>query len=99
MQFLILAHDATDADAINRRMAERVAHINTIDRYHASGNMHMGAAICDDHGKMVGSVIICEFESRKELDDWLRNEPYIQGKVWDRISIQQVKIGPSFLKG
>ena len=98
MQFLLTAYDATDTDALARRMANREAHLATIERYRTSGNMHMGAAICDDSGKMVGSCIVCEFPSRAELDAWLASEPYITGNVWDRIEIKECKIGPSFLK-
>jgi uncharacterized protein YciI len=98
MQFLILAYDATDNDAINRRMTARTAHVATIDKYKASGNMHMGAAILDDAEKMIGSCIIAEFLDRAELDGWLAEEPYITGKVWERIQVMPCQIGPSFQK-
>lgn len=98
MQFLLTAYDATDADALARRMANREAHLAVIDKYRNAGHMHMGAAICDEAGKMVGSCIICEFPSRVELDAWLAKEPYVVGKVWDNITITECKIGPSFLK-
>lgn len=98
MQFLILAYDATDADALNRRMANREAHLTVIDSYKQSGNMHMGAAILDDNEKMIGSCIIGDFFSRAELDEWLEHEPYIVGKVWDRVEIRPCKVSPVFLK-
>lgn len=98
MQFLLLAYDATDAGALERRMAAREAHLATIDRYRAAGNMHIGAAILDDGGKMIGSCIIAEFPDRAGLDAWLAEEPYITGKVWDKVSVSGCKIGPSFLK-
>lgn len=98
MQFLILAHDAKDEGAFERRMKARAAHTETISRYKASGNMHIGAAILDDAGKMTGSAIIAEFPSRKELDSWLADEPYVTGKVWGKIEIKACQIGPSFLK-
>ena len=97
MQFLLTAYDATDEGALNRRMANREAHLATIERYRISGHMHMGAAICDEVGKMVGSCIVCEFPSRAEMDTWLAAEPYVTGKVWDKVSITECKIGPSFL--
>ena len=97
-QFLLTAYDATDADALTRRMANRDAHLATIERYRQGGNMHIGAAICDDGGKMIGSCIVCEFPSRAELDAWLAAEPYLTGKVWDNVTITECKIGPSFLK-
>lgn len=98
MQFLVLAYDATDADAMNRRMTTRQAHLDTIERYRSTGNMHMGAAILDENDKMIGSCIVAEFPSRAELDAWLKDEPYITGKVWEKVTVQAAKIGPSFLK-
>jgi uncharacterized protein len=98
MQFLLLAYDATDADAINRRMKVREAHLACIARYQAQGHMHMGAAILDDSGKMIGSCLTVEFPDRAGLDKWLAEEPYLTGKVWDRVDIKPCKIGPSFLK-
>ena len=57
MQFLILAHDATDADALKRRMEHREAHLACIARYKAAGHMHIGAALLDGAGTMTGSAI------------------------------------------
>ena len=96
MQFLILAHDAKDEGALKRRMESRTAHIATIDRYKASGNMHIGAAILDDAGNMCGSVIIAEFPSREALDGWLKEEPYVVNKVWGDVKVRACKLGPTF---
>src|SRR5437868_2938300 len=85
MQFLILAYDATDDDAQKRRMAAREAHFACIDKYKAQGNMHIGAAILGEGGKMIGSCIIAEFPTHHELSAWLAEEPYVVGKVWDEI--------------
>ena len=98
MQFLILAYDATDADALNRRMAVRAAHMEMIERYKAGGHMHIGAAILDDADKMIGSTIIAEFPSRAELDAWLAEDPYVTGKVWERIEVKPCRIAPTFMK-
>ena len=39
----------------------------------------------DDEGKMKGSALIMDFESRKELDDYIANEPYVVEIVWEKI--------------
>lgn len=98
MQFLVLAYDYRDKDAMSRRMAVRQEHIATIDRYRKAGNMHIGAAILNEKNEMVGSAIVTEFPSREELDAWLKEEPYVTGKVWERIEVKPCQIGPSFLK-
>ena len=58
----------------------------------------MGAALLDEKGKMIGSVIILGYPSRKELDDCLRIEPYVVNRVWEKIEIKPCKVGPTFLK-
>lgn len=97
MQFLILAHDATDAEAPARRMAAREAHLKTIAEYKAKGNMILGAALWDDaRTKMNGSVIVAEFESREALDAWLQNDPYVTQQVWGEIQVMACAVAPSF---
>lgn len=98
MQFLVLAYDATDAGAPERRMKMRDAHLATIARYKEKAHMHMGAAICDQNGRMIGSCIIAEFESREALEGWLVEEPYVTGNVWGNIQVMPCKIAPSFSK-
>lgn len=98
MQFLVIAYDAKDEDAPARRMAARDAHLETIARYKATGNMRIGAAILDESGKMVGSCIIADFPTRQGLSAWLAEEPYIQQKVWEEVQILDCKIAPSFVE-
>jgi hypothetical protein len=95
-QFVIIAYDATDADAINRRMAAREAHTKAIAVARAEGKMLCGAALLDDAGKMIGSNIILNFPDRAAVDAWLAVEPYVVGNVWDKISVIPAKLGDSF---
>ena len=37
---------------------------------------------------MKGSALIMDFESRKELDDYIANEPYVTEKVWEKIELE-----------
>jgi uncharacterized protein YciI len=97
MQFLVIGHDGTDKQALSRRLLVRKAHIALGDQMRKEGKMLYGAAILDDNEKMIGSILICEFDSRQELDEWLKIEPYVQGNVWQKIEIQQCKVGPSFV--
>ncbi|MEU7633265.1 YciI family protein [Nocardia sp. NPDC049220] len=96
MQFMLLGFDGTDADAQARRMAVRTEHIALGDKLVAEGKMLYGTAILDVSGAMVGSMIVVEFDSRDEVDQWLAIEPYMTGDVWRRIEIHPVRVGPSF---
>lgn len=97
MQFLIIAQDATDADALARRMANREAHLAHIAKAKAAGIAKMGAALFNEQDTMNGSAIIAEFATRAELDTWVASDPYVTGKVWDKIEVLICKIAPSFV--
>jgi len=87
MQFLVIGHDGEDEQAPARRKKARQAHIDLGDKLVADGNMWYGAALFDKDGNMNGSMIMVDFPSRKELDEWLKNEPYAVGGVWKKIEI------------
>ncbi|MDZ4837126.1 MAG: YciI family protein [Candidatus Melainabacteria bacterium] len=97
MQFLVVAYDGKDEKALERRMAARDGHLALGDKMRDAGTMLYGAAILDDSEKMIGSAMICDFESRAQLDKWLENEPYVVGKVWENIDVKQCRVGPSFV--
>jgi uncharacterized protein YciI len=46
----------------------------------------------NDEGKMIGSVMLMQFENDEEMEVWKQGEPYIVGKVWDRIEIRPFKV-------
>ncbi|HEY9778202.1 MAG TPA: YciI family protein [Planktothrix sp.] len=96
MQFLVIGYDGTDKEALERRMKARDAHLALGDKMRDEGNLLYAVAILDDDGKMVGSNVICEFESRTQLEDWLKEEPYMTGDVWQQVEIHNCKVGPSF---
>jgi uncharacterized protein YciI len=97
MQYLVVGYDGTDSETLNRRMAARSAHIALGDKMRAEGKMLYGVAILDDNEKMIGPVLICEFSTRPELDEWLKIEPYVTGKVWEKIEVKHCRVGPSFV--
>jgi uncharacterized protein YciI len=95
MQFIVIAYDGTDKDAMARRTAAREAHLRFGKELVDSGKWLFGAAILDDAGRMIGSMIVCEFPSREEMEgQWLSKEPYITGKVWRKIDIRPAQVPP-----
>jgi uncharacterized protein YciI len=87
MQYLVVAYDGTDPEASARRQAVREAHLAGAKAMGASGAMICGGALLDDDGGMVGSACIVEFADRAALDAWLGTDPYVTGKVWQRIEV------------
>jgi uncharacterized protein len=94
MQYLVTAYDYTDAGALDRRLANREAHMKAIEPLVRSGNFLSGGAILNNEGKMVGSTIHVSFETRELLDSWIASDPYKLGKVWEKIDIQEVLLFP-----
>ncbi len=96
MQFLIVAYDGLDDDALNRRMAAREAHLALVETNKAAGHAKYGAALLDESGKMIGSMMVVEYENQEALENWLKDEPYITQRVWEDVSISACKVAPSF---
>jgi uncharacterized protein YciI len=99
MQFIVIAYDGIDDKAIERRKAVREDHLKNAKGMFDSGKWLYAAAILDDAGKMIGSMVMCDFDSREELKkQWLNREPYVLGKVWEKIDINRAQVAPNLIK-
>lgn len=96
MQFLITGYDGKDEGALERRLAVREQHLKLTEKMFNEGKHLYGGALLDESGKMIGSVIISEFPSRAELDEYLKVEPYITGNVWQQVEIKPYQVAPIF---
>jgi len=94
MQFIVIAYDGTDEGALERRLAVREAHLESAKKMFEAGKWLYAAGILDDDGKMIGSMIVCDFPSRDELEQWLKAEPYVVGEVWKEIKVNRVQVAP-----
>lgn len=92
MQFILIAYDATDAKALDRRMKSRPEHLEKIAHVKKAGQFLCGGAILSDEGTMIGSMILYEVADRAELDRLLQDEPYIYNKVWEKVDIRPFRI-------
>ena len=87
MEFLVIAHDRTDDEALARRMVVRERHLAAARRTIESGNMLIGGAILDEEGRMVGSMTVVSFPDRTAFDHWLENVPYNKNGVWEKVEV------------
>lgn len=99
MQFLVFGYDGKDEKALERRMTHREAHLAGVVRMKQEGKALYGIAMLDATEKMIGSVMVMDFPSRAELDAWLSVEPYVTGKVWEKIEVCPARVPPLFLGG
>ena len=91
-QYLITAYDYTHEDALQNRMNVRPHHLDGAKELKENGNFILGGAMLNDGGKMIGSVMVLQFETDEELEAWKKNEPYITQKVWETVDIKTFKV-------
>lgn len=87
MQFLVIGKDGKDEKAVERRLAVRQAHLKLGDQMEQSGSRWYGAVLLDDNQNMIGSMAVMDFPSEKELQEYLKKEPYVIGHVWKRVEV------------
>jgi uncharacterized protein len=93
MEFVVIGYDGKDENAMKRRLAVRDAHLKNAATLFEHGKLIFASALLDENEKMNGSIMFCDFPSEEAVhEEWLKNEPYITGKVWDKIIIKRAKI-------
>lgn len=93
MQFIVIAHDFDDDNAIERRAAVRDEHLKNAGEMFDNGKLLFASALLDDQGNMNGSVMVVDFPSEDVLKkEWLESEAYVLGNVWENITIRRAKV-------
>ena len=92
MEFLVIAHDGTDEEALDRRMNVREAHLAHARQMKQQGHLIAGGTLLDAAGKMIGSTLYARFDTLQELNRYLGNDPYTTGNVWLRTEIYPIKL-------
>ena len=88
MQFLVKAYDGEGK--LNKRMEVRPRHLEGMNKL--GKHIICAGGLLDDAGKMKGSVLVLEFDSRAELDDYLASEPYITEGVWQKVEVETMNV-------
>lgn len=88
MQFVIKAFDGKGM--LSRRMEVRPRHFEGMEKM--KEHTLCAGGLLDDEGKMIGSLLVMEFPSRKELDEYLANEPYVVEHVWEKIEVERMNV-------
>ncbi|SFH27574.1 YciI family protein [Modicisalibacter xianhensis] len=91
-QYAVMAYDYTDNAALDRRLANREAHLDGVRDLARQGKFLSGGAILDSKGRMIGSNAHFRFADRQDLEAWLETEPYMTGRVWERVDIREVAL-------
>jgi uncharacterized protein YciI len=81
MKFVILGFDGPEGQA--RRKIHRHAHIEIIKRWDSRHRVILAGPLTDN----VGSLIVLEADSREEVEEFVRDDPYTAFGVFDRVEI------------
>lgn len=88
MQFVLTAYDGQNMLA--KRMEVRPDHLVNLSKI--SGKVLCAGGLLDEEGKMKGSLMVMEFESRDAFDEYLKSEPYIQAHVWEKVTVEVMNV-------
>ncbi|MGL4632337.1 MAG: YciI family protein [Leadbetterella sp.] len=91
-QYLVLGFDSKEEGALEHRMKIRPQHLEIVQSLKASGNFVIGGAQLSEELQMNGSALIVQFETKEELDSYLKREPYILHKVWEKYRVVPFKV-------
>ena len=56
------------------------------------GKVICAGGLLDDEGKMKGSVLIMDFESKELIRQYLDSEPYIKEQVWGNVEVEPMNV-------
>jgi len=88
MQFLVMARDGTDDEAIERRKRARPIHLEAIAPFVEAGNVLVGGAMLSEDGEMIGSMLLMDFPDRPAFDAWFEADPYVAHGVWQDVEVR-----------
>ena len=88
MQFIIKAYDGPHM--LEKRLAVRPRHLAGMERL--KDHIIVAGGLLDEEGRMKGSALVMEFDSRTDLDDYLNNEPYVLEGVWKKIEVETMNV-------
>ena len=79
-------------NSLDKRVAVRPTHLKGLKPHIDNGTVSFGGAMLSEEfhegqGKetpdMMGSVMLIKMESEEKIKEWIRNDPYCKGGVWD----------------
>jgi len=99
MDFLVIMRmrDPADPETQRRREAARPDHLEHASRLQEQGHLLIGGAIFADDGTTpAGSAAVARFDTREQLEEWLRTDPYTVAGVWQEYEIIPYRVAPHY---
>ena len=81
MKFVIIGHDGPEGEV--RRKIHRTAHLANLDQLEKQGRVILAGPLTDK----TGSLLVLEFETLEEAQEFARQDPYTVHGVFERLEI------------
>lgn len=81
MKFVILGYDGPEGEA--KRKIHRPAHLANLEPLAQQGRVILAGPLIDK----AGSLMVLEFESRAEAEQFANQDPYMVNGVFERVEI------------
>jgi hypothetical protein len=81
MKFVIIGYDSPQGQT--KRKIHRAAHLASLESLDRQGQVVLAGPLTDQSG----SLLVLEFETREEAEDFARRDPYVIHGVFERVEI------------
>jgi uncharacterized protein YciI len=81
MKFVIIGHDGPEGEA--KRKAHRAAHLANLEQLDRQGRVILAGPLTDK----TGSLLVLDFGTREEAEEFVRQDPYTIHGVFARLEI------------
>jgi len=95
MLYAIIAQD--NENTLDKRLTARPAHVERLQVLQAEGRLVLAgphpAIDSEDPGPagFSGSLIVAEFTSQQDAQDWANADPYVEAGVYSQVTIKPFK--------
>ncbi|MCP3849019.1 MAG: YciI family protein [Gammaproteobacteria bacterium] len=95
MLYAIIASDIENT--LNKRLEARPAHLARLEALQSEGRLILAgphpAIDSNDPGEagFTGSLVVAEFDTLADAQNWADNDPYIKAGVYDKVIIKPFK--------
>lgn len=81
MKFVIIGYDSLQGEA--KRKLHRAAHLANLEPLDKQGRVILAGPLTDK----AGSLLVLEFETLEEAEDFARHDPYTIHGIFERVEI------------
>lgn len=97
--FAIIAYDAPNSQAKREQYAK--PHCEALARLDEQGRLFAAGPLTNsplNEDEFIGSLLITDFSSQSEAEDWFKEEPYCKSGVYQNITIKPYIDAMNFIR-